>query len=246
MKAVILCWWSWTRMLPLSKAIPKELLPIWKKPLLAHSIEALLECWVKNFLIVSNYQKKQVEDFLDINSPLKNENLQDWNNILKQINIAIVKQKISGTAWAILECLPWLWDEKFLVLNGDMYVSKENFFSIINKTNISWENHIMLNYFPRSYRKKYRETKIENWKITSLLSTDWEADILMASGVYTIDKKVFDQKIEIVEWTELGLPRLIENQIPKQNFLPLIVENWIQDFWDINSWLSFIKNFDNE
>jgi hypothetical protein len=49
-------------------------------------------------LIVSNYQKKQVEDFLDINSPLKNENLQDWNNILKQINIAIVKQKISGTA----------------------------------------------------------------------------------------------------------------------------------------------------
>ena len=160
MKAIILCWWSWTRMLPLSKAVPKELLPIWKKPLLQHSIESLLACWIKDFLIISSYQKKQLEDFLDPNFPLKHENLESWNETLKKINVAIVKQKIPWTAWAILECLPWLGDEKFLVLNGDMYVWEKNFSNIINQTLEKWENHIMLNWFPESYRQKYKETKI--------------------------------------------------------------------------------------
>jgi len=53
-----------TRFLPLSKAIPKELLPVGTKPMLQYALEELKAAGVHDVIFVVNSNKKQVADYL--------------------------------------------------------------------------------------------------------------------------------------------------------------------------------------
>ena len=57
-----------TRMLPLSKAVPKELLPLGNKPAIQYVIEEAVASGIKNIVLVNHAQKMAIENYFDINS----------------------------------------------------------------------------------------------------------------------------------------------------------------------------------
>ena len=56
-----------TRMLPASKAIPKELLPILNKPIIQYVVEEAINAGIKEIIFITNDNKKAIEDHFDSN-----------------------------------------------------------------------------------------------------------------------------------------------------------------------------------
>ncbi|GAJ05710.1 unnamed protein product, partial [marine sediment metagenome] len=65
MKAVILAAGYGTRLFPVTKSIPKEMLPLVTKPSIDFIIEELLLSGIEDILLISSRRKKPLEDYLD-------------------------------------------------------------------------------------------------------------------------------------------------------------------------------------
>jgi UTP--glucose-1-phosphate uridylyltransferase len=57
-KAVIAVAGSGTRLLPATKAMPKEMLPIIDKPIIQLVVEELVEAGIKDIILVTKWDKK--------------------------------------------------------------------------------------------------------------------------------------------------------------------------------------------
>jgi UTP--glucose-1-phosphate uridylyltransferase len=64
-KAVIpVAGWG-TRSLPATKNIPKEMLPIYNKPVVQYIVEEALSSGIEDIVFISNRDKKVIEDHFD-------------------------------------------------------------------------------------------------------------------------------------------------------------------------------------
>ena len=66
-KAVILCGGLATRFLPISKSVPKEILPILNRPALDYCIQDLKENGITDILIIIGRNKECLENYYDRN-----------------------------------------------------------------------------------------------------------------------------------------------------------------------------------
>ena len=71
-KAVIPVAGFGTRMLPATKAVPKELLPILDKPLIQHILEEAASGGVEEIILITRSGKEAIENHLDNNFELEN------------------------------------------------------------------------------------------------------------------------------------------------------------------------------
>jgi len=127
-KAVIPAAGLGTRLLPATKAQPKEMIAIVDKPALQYLIEELIESGIEEILIITGRNKSSIENHFDYSFELektleekeKNELLKIVNNISKMSNIYYVRQKKPlGLGHAISRAKSFVGDEPFLVLLGD-------------------------------------------------------------------------------------------------------------------------------
>ncbi len=81
MKGVILAAGYGTRFLPVTKTIPKEMLPLINKPAIDFIIEEFLASGIEDILVITSRRKKALEDYLDREMEMeyifKKENAQD-------------------------------------------------------------------------------------------------------------------------------------------------------------------------
>ena len=124
-----------TRMLPATKAIPKELLPILDKPLIQYVVEEAISAGIKEIILVTRPGKEALENHFDVNFELeyflerkgKKKILKSIKNVIpKNIKISSVKQdRALGLGHAIL-CASHLVDmgEPFAVLLPDEFLLK--------------------------------------------------------------------------------------------------------------------------
>lgn len=118
-----------TRMLPLSKAVPKELLPLGNKPAIQYVIEEAVAAGIKNIVLVNHAQKQAIENYFDINSELdtqlrskgKNQLADDLNFLPNDVKIISVRQgKPLGLGHAVLQGRAVVGDNPFAVLLPDV------------------------------------------------------------------------------------------------------------------------------
>ena len=122
-----------TRMLPATKAVAKELLPILDKPIIQIIIEEAASCGIEDVILITRSGKEAIENHLDINFELeillkkekKQEALKKFpQNLLKNINFLSIRQENpKGLGHAIYSALPALEkNEPFAVFLPDEFL----------------------------------------------------------------------------------------------------------------------------
>ena len=120
MKAIILAAGEGSRMRPLTYGRPKVMLPIANKPIMEHLLIEAKEAGIGEFIFVVGYRDEPVRDYFGSG--------EKWG-----VNIVYANQrKQLGTADA-LKMVDGLVDGSFLVMNGDIIVSRKDIKKLVNK-----------------------------------------------------------------------------------------------------------------
>ncbi len=135
-KAVIPAAGLGTRVLPASKVMPKEMLPIVDKPAIQYIVEEAAASGIEDILIITNRGKGLLEDHFDrapelerrlSGDPSKEAILNEIVGISKLANIFYVRQKETrGLGHAIGCAKEFVGDEPFAVLYGDDVILGED------------------------------------------------------------------------------------------------------------------------
>ena len=62
-----------TRMLPATKAIPKEMITLIDKPLIQYAVEEAIDAGIERIIFITGRTKKALEDHFDVNVELNNQ-----------------------------------------------------------------------------------------------------------------------------------------------------------------------------
>lgn len=131
-KAVIPAAGYGTRFLPVTKASPKEMLPIVDKPVIQYVVEEAVSAGIEEIIFITSSNKRALEDHFDYNFELeeklkdkgKNEQLRSIREICDMAKFVYVRQKEArGNGHAVLMARELVDDEPFLVLWGDEFLS---------------------------------------------------------------------------------------------------------------------------
>ena len=126
-KAVIPAAGYGTRFLPVTKAIPKEMIPIVDKPVIQYIVEEAKQSGIEEILIITGHGKRAIEDHFDTNIDLELQLRQQGKDQLlhlvqdiSSINIHYIRQKhMRGLGDAIRCAESFIDNEPFAVLLGD-------------------------------------------------------------------------------------------------------------------------------
>lgn len=130
-KAVIAAAGFGTRFLPQTKAMPKEMLPLVDKPIIQYVVEELVEAGIKDIIIVTNQQKRAIEDHFDspgaelaatLMNGGKQSLLDEANRIADMANFVFVRQREALGNAAPLLYAGHLINEPFIYIWGDEFV----------------------------------------------------------------------------------------------------------------------------
>ncbi len=172
-----------TRMLPLSKAVPKELLPLGNKPAIQYVVEEAIAAGLTNIVLVNHAQKTAIENYFDINSELDTQlrakgkaALADSLNWLPAgVTVTSVRQgKPLGLGHAVLQARAIVGDEPFAVLLPDV---------ILNPYNIDYTQQNLAYMLQQFAKQQYsqilvdpvKESDIHKYGIAKLASTQMVA-----------------------------------------------------------------------
>ncbi|QHB33203.1 UTP--glucose-1-phosphate uridylyltransferase GalU [Yersinia canariae] len=172
LKAVIPVAGLGTRMLPATKAIPKEMLPVVDKPLIQYIVNECVAAGVKEIVLVSHSSKNAIENHFDtsfeleaaLESRVKRQLLKEIKNICPpDVTIMQVRQgHAKGLGHAVLCAQPMVGDNPFIVLLPDVLLddstadlSKENLASMIKRFEETGRSQIMVEPVPKADVSKY-------------------------------------------------------------------------------------------
>lgn len=124
-----------TRMLPVTKAQPKEMLPVLDKPVIQYIVENAVKAGIRDVIFVSGASKRALEDHFDRNEALEETCLKsgkiDQCKKIKEVaelaNFIYIRQRGPyGTATPVLNAKDLIGDEPFAVVWGDEIIDCTN------------------------------------------------------------------------------------------------------------------------
>lgn len=134
-KAIIPAAGLGTRVLPATKALPKEMYPIVDKPAIQYIVEEAVRSGITDILIITNRGKGLMEDHFDrapeLESKLletsKNEMFEEVKKISELANVYFIRQKeTKGLGHAVKCAKSFVGNEPFAVLYGDDVIIGED------------------------------------------------------------------------------------------------------------------------
>ena len=133
-KAVIPVAGLGTRMLPATKAIPKEMLPVVDKPLIQYVVKEAIAAGIKEIILVTHSSKNSIENHFDksfeleatLEKRVKRQLLAEVQNICpKDVTIMHIRQgEAKGLGHAVLCAHPLGGDNPFAVLLPDVLIDE--------------------------------------------------------------------------------------------------------------------------
>ncbi|PHI36455.1 UTP--glucose-1-phosphate uridylyltransferase [Pseudoalteromonas sp. GCY] len=172
MKAVIPVAGLGTRMLPMTKAIPKEMLPLVDKPLIQYIVKECVAAGIKEIVLVTHSSKNAIENHFDTSFELeatlekrvKRKLLQEVRSICPEdVTIMHVRQgEAKGLGHAVLCAQPIVGDNDFVVVLPDVILDEytadqgnENLAAMLSRFNQTKASQIMLEPVPQQDVCKY-------------------------------------------------------------------------------------------
>lgn len=181
-KAVIPVAGLGTRMLPATKAIPKEMLPVVDKPLIQYVVQECVAAGLKEIVLVTHASKNSIENHFDTSFELeatlekrvKRQLLEEVQAIVpKDVTIMHVRQGVaSGLGHAILCALPMVGPNPFAVVLPDVIIDdaksnpmKDNLADMVATFNTSRVSQVMVEQVPDEDVSKFGIADLEGKSI---------------------------------------------------------------------------------
>ncbi|WP_457666359.1 UTP--glucose-1-phosphate uridylyltransferase GalU [Thiolapillus sp.] len=140
-----------TRFLPVTKSIPKEMLPIVNKPLIQYGVEEAADAGMTDIAIVTGRGKHAIEDLFDNNRIIedtvantdKAQLLEETNALMANCTFSYTRQKqMKGLGDAILSGEPLVGDQPFgVVLADDLCIGEQAHHGILAQMAKIYEQH---------------------------------------------------------------------------------------------------------
>ncbi len=227
-KAVIPVAGLGTRMLPATKAIPKEMLPVVDKPLIQYVVNECVAAGVKEIILVTHASKNSIENHFDTSFELeatlekrvKRQLLEEVQSICpKDVTIMQVRQGVAnGLGHAILCARPLVGDAPFAVVLPDVIIDdvasnpkKDNLADMVAKFNTSRVSQVMVEQVPEEDVPKFGIADLDgatikqgdSAKIHGMVEKpaleDAPSDLAIV-GRYVLSEKIWD----LLEYTPPG------------------------------------------
>lgn len=215
-KAIIAVAGSGTRLLPATKSMPKEMLPIVDKPIIQLVVEELVEAGIEDIIMVTKWDKKPLEDHFDHSWALENdlekngktELAQKIKDIAEMANFIYVRQKGPyGNGTPVLSAASLVNDEPFIFVWGDDLVRSKVSFTKQMVEDYEKNGHLMIGVqeVPHDQVSRYGIVKLEegSMKMTDIIekpSIESAPSRLADFGRMILNKDIID----ILKNTPLG------------------------------------------
>ena len=171
-KAVIPAAGLGTRLLPNTKSIPKEMLPLVDKPVIQYIVEEAVSAGVEEILIITNRGKSPMEDYFDYAPDLEERLIHDGKadeaRIVRQVadmaDVFFLRQKeTKGLGHAIWRAKSFVGNEPFGVLLGDdiMLSEKPVLKQLVEAAEQNECSAIAVRQVPDELIVKYSSVKLE-------------------------------------------------------------------------------------
>ena len=171
-KAVIPVAGLGTRMLPATKAIPKEMLPVVDKPLVQYVVNEAVAAGITEIVLVTHASKNAIHNHFDtsfeleaqLEKRLKRQKLEEVRSIVpKGVTIIAIRQaQAKGLGHAISCAYPVVGDNPFAVLLPDVLIDQylcdlqsDNLAAMVNRFDASGISQIMVEPVPHEQVDKY-------------------------------------------------------------------------------------------
>ena len=181
-KAVIPVAGLGTRMLPATKAIPKEMLPVVDKPLIQYVVNECVQAVVTDMILVTHASKNSIENHFDTSFELettleqrvKRQLLEEVQSICpKDVTIMHVRQGAAkGLGHAIMCAHPMVGDDPFAVVLPDVIIDeytsnpkKDNLAEMVSRFNTSRVSQVMVEQVPQESISKFGIVDLEGASI---------------------------------------------------------------------------------
>lgn len=171
-KAIIPAAGLGTRLLPNTKSIPKEMLPLVDKPVLQYIVEEAVSAGVEQILIITNRGKSPIEDYFDYAPDLESRLIADGKEkeagiiraVADMADVYFVRQKeTKGLGHAVWRAKSFVGDEPFAVLLGDDIMLSETpvLKQLVDAAEKNSCSAIAIREFPGEEICKYSSVKLE-------------------------------------------------------------------------------------
>ena len=227
-KAVIPVAGLGTRMLPATKAIPKEMLPIVDKPLIQYIVNECVAAGIKEIVLVTHSSKNAIENHFDksfelettLENRVKRQLLDEIQAISpKDVTIMHVRQgEAKGLGHAVLKARPIIGESPFVVVLPDVILDdascdlkRENLAAMLARYNETGHSQIMVEPVPMEQVSNYGVADCEGHELAPGVSKAMTAVIekppvdeapsnLAVVGRYVLSAPIWD----LLEFTPPG------------------------------------------
>lgn len=204
-----------TRLLPVTKAVPKELLPIFDRPAVQLIAEEAVAAGMEKIIFVIHPTKETIRAHFtrdhDLHEQLKSKKKHDFSDALKKIEEAadfrfVYQHEPLGDGHAVLQAMPELdADESFVVLFGDDVVDNNDGPNAVEQLIEKYERHgspvVLLQEVPREDTKMYGVVAMDDdYRVHEIVEKPDPADApsnFAVVGKYILTPRVLEVLREI-------------------------------------------------
>lgn len=250
MKVVVIAWWFGTRMLPIAKSIPKEMLPVGDKPIIQYTVDGLVEAGITDIIMITSQQKKPLEDYFDSNYQLEDILQKKWklkeleaiNKPKNMANYSFVKQlQVLGTWYALLHVEHLVSEDYFMVVFPDTIYPPETLPNMVKLFNEKKCSILAVHEVPREEVYRYGVVKLDGDRVVDFVEKPKVEDApsnLIRNGAVILHKDIFKTlrniSFDARSW-ELHIPDGIKAMLQDYPMISLPCRPYL-DTWT-NQWL---------
>ena len=208
-EAVILLGGMGTRLLPLTKTISKEMLPIYDVPNVFLLVEEAFNSGIRkvifvltehNINLIKQFFSKDdyLEEFLQ-NKPDKQKLLDRINKVIDNMEFTFIYQDLLGTYGALYSAKDYIKNDNFIVMYGDDVIDSYEPLTkqLINNYYKTNKQQVAVYEYKDNLPKSGIVVNDENNNIIDLVSKDKTNSNLVIHGRMLLNKKIFDIKDKI-------------------------------------------------
>ena len=241
-KAIILCGGTGSRMFPVTKAINKQLLPVFDKPMFYYPLSLMMLSGVREFIFIIN--KNQENNFRKV---LGNE---------KDLGIKvkfIVQEKPKGLPEAFILAEEFIKNQSIALILGDNFFYG-NMLSPLIKSSFYKKKGCNIYLYPSNNTSAYGVVEFDDkGKINRIIEKPKKTKSnLIITGLYIFDKEVsnYAKMLKPSKRNELEIVDLINIYKSKQKLNTIKLGRgsaWMDvgNFSDLESISNFVQNIEN-